>query len=153
MMLTVVWNSHGFHFLDVLPNASKFSAGREISHILLRLRENFASDQDDPRRQFVIRADNARLYCAKILSLFLDRNSPRRAFHPPYSPDMASSDFRLSGFLKAGFQGSSFNESDELLSGIQQTVRGADRETLDAVFQEWMITLQNCIDGNGEYVE
>jgi len=39
------------------------------------------------------------------------------------------------------------------LSAIQKILRGVDRETLDAVFQEWMIRLQKCIDGNGEYVE
>jgi hypothetical protein len=53
-------------------------------------------------------------------------------------------------------QESSFDEPDELdglLSAIQEILKGVDRETLDAVFQEWMIRLQKCIDGNGEYVE
>jgi hypothetical protein len=36
---------------------------------------------------------------------------------------------------------------------IQDILRGFDPETLDAVFQEWMIRLQEDIDGNGEYVE
>jgi hypothetical protein len=47
----------------------------------------------------------------------------------------------------------SFDESDELLSTMQDILREVDRETLDAVFQEWMIRLQKCIDGNGEYIE
>jgi hypothetical protein len=50
-------------------------------------------------------------------------------------------------------QRSSFDELDELLSGIQEILREVDRVTLDAVFQERMIRLQNCIDGNGEYIE
>jgi hypothetical protein len=50
-------------------------------------------------------------------------------------------------------EGSSFDEPDELLFVIQEILRGVDRETLDEVFQEWMIRLQKCIDGNGEYVE
>jgi hypothetical protein len=33
MMLTVVWNPHGFHLIDVLPKGSKFHAGHYISHI------------------------------------------------------------------------------------------------------------------------
>jgi hypothetical protein len=51
------------------------------------------------------------------------------------------------------FQGSSLDESHELLFAIQGMLKGVDRETLDAVFQEWMIRLQKYIDGNGQYVE
>jgi hypothetical protein len=50
-------------------------------------------------------------------------------------------------------QGSLFEELSELLSFIQEISREEDRATLDAVFQEWMIRLQNWIDENGEYVE
>jgi hypothetical protein len=49
-------------------------------------------------------------------------------------------------------QGSSFDEPDEFLSVIQEILREVDRETLDVIFQEWMIPFQNCIDGNSEYV-
>jgi hypothetical protein len=42
-------------------------------------------------------------------------------------------------------QGSSFDEPDELLSAIEEMLRGVDRETLDAVFQEWMIRLQHAL--------
>jgi hypothetical protein len=52
--------------------------------------------------------------------------------------------------------GSSFDKSDEpdqLLSSIQEILTGVDCETLDTIFQEWMIRLQKIIDGNGEYVE
>jgi hypothetical protein len=66
------------------------------------------------------------------------------------------SDFWLFGHLKGVLQGSSFDEldeADELLSAVQESLRGVDRETLDAVIQERMIRLQRCIDGNGEHVE
>jgi hypothetical protein len=50
-------------------------------------------------------------------------------------------------------QKSSFDESDEFLSVIQEILREADRETLDAVFQEWVVQLQKHIDRNGEGVD
>jgi hypothetical protein len=65
-------------------------------------------------------------------------------------------DFWLFTYLKGVLQGSSFDEpdeSDELLSAIQEILKGIGRETLDAGFQEWIIRLQNYIDRNGEYVE
>jgi hypothetical protein len=45
------------------------------------------------------------------------------------------------------------DQSDGLLSAIQEILSGVGRETLDAVFQRWMIRLQKCIDGNREYVK
>jgi hypothetical protein len=57
------------------------------------------------------------------------------------------------GHLKGMLQGTSFDELDELLSAIQEILREVDRKTLDAVFQEWMIRLQNFINGNGELLE
>jgi hypothetical protein len=82
-------------------------------------------------------------------------------FPPPSTPSSSfarsrPSDFWLFEYLKRVLQGSSFDEpdeSDELLSAIPEILSGVDRETLNAVFQEWMIRLQKCIDGNGEYVE
>jgi hypothetical protein len=50
-------------------------------------------------------------------------------------------------------QGSSFGQPHELLSATEEILKGAGCETLDAVFQEWMIRLQKHIDGNSEDLE
>jgi hypothetical protein len=50
-------------------------------------------------------------------------------------------------------QGDSFDEPDEVLSAIQKIFSGVDRESLDAMFQAWMIRLQRSNNGNGQYVE
>jgi hypothetical protein len=52
------------------------------------------------------------------------------------------SDFWLCEYLTRVLQGGSFDEPDELLSGIQDPLREPDHETLDAVFQEWTIRLE-----------
>jgi transposase len=139
--------------IDVLPKGSKFHAGHYICHILSPLPEINAHYQDDPRIHFVIHADNARPHCAKPVTQFLDHNSLHRAPHYPYSPDLAPLDFWLFEYLKGMLHRSSFDELNELLSVIQKFLSEVDRETLDVVFQKWMIRLQKCIDGNGEYVE
>jgi hypothetical protein len=90
MMLTVVWNPHGFHLIDVLPKGGKFDAGHDISGILSPLPGILALSQDDARRHIVIQADNARTHCVKTVILFFDHNSPRRALHPPYLLDLAA---------------------------------------------------------------
>jgi transposase len=91
MMLTVVWNPHGFNLIDVLPKDSKFNAGHYARHIPSSLPEMLASYQDARSRHFVIHAGNARPHCAKTVTQFLDHNSIHRAPHPPYSPDLSFS--------------------------------------------------------------
>jgi hypothetical protein len=153
MTLTIVWNPHGFHLIDVRPNGNKFHAGHYLSHIQSAFPEIPVPYQDDRRRHFVILADNARLYCTKMAAQVLHHNSPARALHPPYSPDLALSCFWLFGHLKGVLQRNSCDEPAQLLSANHEILRRVDRETLDAVFQEWMIRLKKCIDGNGESVE
>jgi histone-lysine N-methyltransferase SETMAR len=145
MMLTIVWNPHGFHLIDVLPKGSKISAGHYISHVRSRLPEILAPYHDDSRRHFAIRTDNARLHFVNTVSQFLDHNSLRRALHSPYSSDLVPSSFWLFRYLKGVLQGSSFDETDELWSAIQEILNGVSRETLDVVFQEGMIRLQNVL--------
>jgi hypothetical protein len=90
MMLTVAWNSDGFHMIDVLPKHNKSNTGHYISHILSPLLDIFRPYRDDPWKHFMIHADNARPYCAKTVTQFLDHNSIRRAPHPFYSPDITA---------------------------------------------------------------
>jgi hypothetical protein len=58
---------------------------------------------------------------------------------------LASSNLWLFGHLNGVFQGSSFDEPYELLSTIQEILRGVDRATLDVAFQESIIRLQNSL--------
>jgi hypothetical protein len=93
MMPSVVWNRHGFPFIGLLPNRSKFNAGHHISRILSPLPEIFAACQDGPRRHLVIDAESARSHRAKKIPQFLDHNSMGGGHHPLYSPELTSSDF------------------------------------------------------------
>jgi hypothetical protein len=58
-----------------------------------------------------------------------------------------ASDF--SGIWKECFKG----VHSTSLMNQEEILRGPDPETLNAVFQEWMIRFQKYIDWNGEYVE
>jgi hypothetical protein len=80
--------------------------------------------------------------------LYFGPNSRHRARHPLYSLDLAPSDFWLFAYQKGVLQGSPFDaidEPDELLSAIHGFPSEVDRVTLDAIFQEWMIRLQNAL--------
>jgi hypothetical protein len=82
----------------------------------------------------------------------MDHNSLKRAPHPPYSPDLAPSDFYLFGYIKHQLQGHEFTEGTELVSAISEILNQIPINTLVDVSDDWMRRLQRCNDINGEYV-
>jgi hypothetical protein len=83
---------------------------------------------------------------------FVEANDMKKAPHPPYSPDLAPSDFFLFGDAKSKLSGWSFDSTDDLLMAVRHILDGYDRPTLISVFHEWMRRLRECIDAGGDDV-
>jgi hypothetical protein len=66
--------------------------------------------------------------------------------HPPYSPDLAPSDFFLFGYIKQKITGQEFASPDDLLEAIRDEFDRISPSVLESVFEEWLIRLQTCID-------
>jgi hypothetical protein len=65
---------------------------------------------------------------------------------------LAPSDFVLFGCAKGKLTGYRAETPSELLVRIRVILAEIPRETLNAVFLEWMERLQNCAQVDGEYV-
>jgi histone-lysine N-methyltransferase SETMAR len=129
----------------------KFNSTYYIHEILTPVLDWYKARFGVARQNLVIRADNARPRTAKMVSDFCEENEITVAPHPPYSPDLAPSDFYRFGFLKDRLKGSVYDEPDELLGAIAGLLEDVERTTLERVFQHWMKKLQACISGNREY--
>jgi hypothetical protein len=70
----------------------------------------------------------------------------------PYSPDSAPSDFFLFGYVKGKLMGYRTETQSELFVRTRVILAEIPRETLTAVFLEWMERLQKCVQADGEYV-
>jgi hypothetical protein len=75
-----------------------------------------------------------------------------QALHLPYSPDLAPSEFFLSGCVKGKLMGYRAETPPEFLVRIRVILAEIPRETLNAVFLEWMEQLHKCMQVDGEYV-
>jgi hypothetical protein len=67
---------------------------------------------------------------------YISLNQMRQAPHPPYSPDLAASDFFLFGYVKGKLVGYRAETPSELLARIRVILVEIPRETLNAVFLE-----------------
>jgi hypothetical protein len=83
----------------------------------------------------------------------MEENGLRTAPHPPYSPDLAPSDFFLFGYVKRALQGSEFQTVEELLAPLVEILNAIPMAPLISTFHEWIRRLQKSLDTDGEYVE
>jgi hypothetical protein len=58
--------------------------------------------------------------------------------YPPYSPDLAPSDFYLFGYVKRCLAGLPFEDADQLFVAVEGVLEGTEKVTLQAIFLEWM---------------
>jgi hypothetical protein len=87
----------------------------------------------------------------KNAELFCEENGLRLAPDPPSSPDLASSDFFLFGYVKERLKAMLFLSYEELLGAIGEVVTSVELETLTALFEHWMERLKWVSKNNGDY--
>jgi hypothetical protein len=83
----------------------------------------------------------------------MEENGLERAIHPPYSPDVSSSDFYLFSHIEHYLRGQLFETADELFLVIDAVLRGIEKWTLSATFLDWMQRLQQYIETHGDHFE
>jgi histone-lysine N-methyltransferase SETMAR len=83
---------------------------------------------------------------------YIGLNRMKQAPHPPYSPDLAPSDFFLFGDVKGKLVEYCAETPSELLVRVRVILAEIPRETLSTGFLEWMERLQKCVQVDGEYV-
>jgi hypothetical protein len=69
----------------------------------------------------------------------------KQAPHPPYSPDLAPSDFFLFGHVKGKLMGYRVETPSEILVCIRVILAEIPLKILNAVFLKWMERLQKCV--------
>jgi histone-lysine N-methyltransferase SETMAR len=100
VMLTIVWNPSCFHLINVLPKGFNFNASFYVTQILGQLSDWWRTQVGRTNRKLWVHADNARPHIATVTLQFMQQNAMRRVPHPPYSLDLAPSDFYLFDYIK-----------------------------------------------------
>jgi len=73
--------------------------------------------------------------------------------HPPYSPDLAPSDFHLFGPMKDGLRGQHFPSKDAVVQAVKQWATSAGADFYECGMQALVHHWQKCIANGGDYVE
>jgi histone-lysine N-methyltransferase SETMAR len=148
MIVTIVWNPHGFYLIDALPKVQTFN---EICYVNIILRSILEDRSSGPGAGLMIHADNTKPHTARKILNFFRENHLGIALHPPYSPDLQPSDSFLFGHVKHVLEGAEFPWEEVLLAPIQPVLSHLTSDTLRAVFTKWVEWLNWIVLNEGRY--
>uniref|UniRef100_A0A1B6CNN9 Mos1 transposase HTH domain-containing protein n=1 Tax=Clastoptera arizonana TaxID=38151 RepID=A0A1B6CNN9_9HEMI len=119
IMATVFWDNKGVLLIDYLPHGTTITAARycELLQQLRRAIQNKKKRKVD-EKSFLFH-DNARPHAARQTQDLLTDFLWDVFGHPPYSPDLAPSDFHLFPHLKQHLRGRTFANDDELKEEVE----------------------------------
>ena len=97
--------------------------------------------------------DNARPHTANRTWAAIEKLGWTVLPHPPYSPDLAPSDFHLFGKLKESLRGNHYASIDDVRSAVNAWIKQTPKGFFEAGIYKLVLRWQKCIAGEGDYVE
>ena len=153
-MIVVFWNIHGALVVEAIPKGKSATAEYFREAVIAEICNSRPFEEaQEAGKNFWVHMDNAPIHKAGTVKTQMEDSGLLRTPHPPYSPDLAPSDFYLFGALKSRIQGIEFESSDEIKEWIEDEFEKIPPEELRRVFSLWAMRLRACIELEGHYVE
>lgn len=153
IMLSVWWDFKGVVFFELLPRNQTINS-EVYCRQLNSLNEAIVKKRPDlvNRKGVVLHHDNARPHISlmtrqKILELGWDILP-----HPPYSPDLAPSDFHLFRSLQNSLRGMKFDSDEAVNQHLVQFFADKDRSFYERGIMNLVDRWQKVIKQNGQYI-
>lgn len=153
IMATVFWDSKGVILIDYKPPKTTIT-GAYYADLLKRLR---AAIKEKRRGKLtagvMILHDNAPVHKSRVAQASLQQCGFEQLNHPPYSPDLAPSDYYLFRNLKSHLRGTRFANDDDLKATTEAWLRDQSEDFyfkgIDSLKDKWA----KCIEVQGDYIE
>ena len=96
--------------------------------------------------------DNARPHTVRATTDALETLKFEILSHPPYSPDLAPSDFHFFPHLKRDLKGTHFTSDDEVKQAVTSWIKQRTEFFIDGM-PKLVFHWEKCIERQGDYVE
>jgi [histone H3]-lysine36 N-dimethyltransferase SETMAR len=150
VMLSVWWDIRGIIHFELLPDNTSITADYYCNQ-LERLNQKISLLRPQ-RGKVVFLHDNARPHVAKTTHLKLLQFGWEILPHPPYSPDLAPSDYHLFRSLQNHLQGKTFDRREDVEIFLRQFFESLPasfyRDGIHSLAQRW----RTVIDNDGAYI-
>ena len=153
IMASVFWDENGVILIDYLEKNSTINKTR-YCQTLDKLKRAINRKRPELREyRIIIHQDNARPHTALQTMEKIAKLGWTIMPHPPYSPDLAASDFFLFGHLKRHLRGKQFESDEELKKTVQNWFKSKDSSFYQTAFTSWRQRWSDCVEKGGGYIE
>jgi len=144
----------GLIHIEFLPNGQTVNQHVYLN-ILRHLRESLRKKRPEKwaSGDWVLHHDKAPPHRALFVASFMAKNNMITLHHPPYSPDMAPSDFFLFPLLKSVLKGRRFETTEEIKEESLRVLKRITSDQFSSCFLNWAKRMKRCVDAQGEYFE
>jgi transposase len=127
-MLVKFFDDEGIVHREFVPTGTSVTAAFYME-VLTRLRESARRKRPQKwKNDWALHHDNAPSHTTMAVQLFLAKNNILIVPHPPYSPDLAPSDYWLSPTLKVGLRGRRFATAGDTKENADTRLRAIKEE-------------------------
>ncbi|KFM58915.1 Histone-lysine N-methyltransferase SETMAR, partial [Stegodyphus mimosarum] len=118
-MCTVFWDRKGVLLNELLPRGETINAAR-YCETLTKLRRAIQNKRRGMlSKGIVLLHDNARPHTAGVTQSLIRHFHREQLDHPPYSPDLAPSDYHSFLYMKREFGGKRFGSDDDTKNAVE----------------------------------
>jgi len=149
LMLSVFWDSKGIVLLDFLEK-KRTMGSQYYCQLLEKARQLRRKPRNTP---LWLLHDNAPIHTSHQTIETLSNTGFEMIAHPPYSPDMAPSDFYLFQHLKKHLRGQKFENADELRTFVEEFFQSKTSDFFSCAFNQLVKRWESVINANGSYIE
>ncbi len=130
IMTTIFWNSSGVLLIDYLPHHTTIN-GQYYAALMDRLRESIKEKRRGKlRKGILLLHDNAPVHTARVAQTAILHCGFQELYHPPYSPDLAPSDYYLFKHLKNALRGERYADDNALKSATEHWLESREKKLL-----------------------
>lgn len=153
VLASVFWDAKGILFVDYLQTGKTINADyycNLLDQLDVKIREKRPGLQ---KKKIIFHQDNAPSHTAQKTIAKISELKYELLQHPPYSPDLAPSDFWLFSHLKKFMRGKRFSSNEEVIAAVEAYFDSLP----DSHFRDGIHKLEDhwnkCIEVQGDFIE
>lgn len=153
VMASVFWDAKGILFIDYLEKGKTINSAYYTS-LLDQLGEKIREKRPGlQRKKIIFHQDNAPVHKSVLTMAKINELKYELLDHPPYSPDLAPSDYHLFPHLKRFLSGKRFSSNQEAIDAVDGYFASLDsdhyKHGIELLEKRWT----KCVELDGDYVE
>ncbi|WP_025903236.1 IS630 family transposase [Tatumella sp. UCD-D_suzukii] len=151
-MLSVWWDYKGVIYYELLPSNQTVNSNVYVDQ-LIKLNEAIKEKRPElaNRKGVVFQHDNARPHTSFVTRKKLMELGWDVLPHPPYSPDLAPSDFHLFRSMQHSLSGKNFSNESDVKSHLNKFFADKDPTFYEGGIMVLPDKWQKVIENNGQY--